>query len=65
LKRAYAKWADSRKHARQHRLGRWRDREVFESRWVVFRSAHDIQQGFRQRITDFLRSLELGNLDVR
>ena len=32
---------------------------------VVFRSVHDIQDEFRLRITDFLRSLELGNVVVR
>jgi len=37
----------------------------YSSRYrVVFRSAHDIEEGFRLRITDFLRSLELGNLFV-
>jgi hypothetical protein len=32
---------------------------------VVFRSAHDIEETFRQQITDFLRGLELGNVVVR
>jgi hypothetical protein len=40
--------------------------EGYSSRYrVVFRSAHDIDEGFRSRITDFLRSLGLGNLIVR
>jgi hypothetical protein len=32
---------------------------------VAFRSAYDIEEGFRRRITDFLRSLGLGDLLVR
>ncbi len=32
---------------------------------VAFRSAHDVEERFRRRITDFLQSLELGNLVVR
>jgi hypothetical protein len=40
--------------------------EGYSSRYrVVFRSANDIEEGFRSRITDFLRSLGLGNLIVR
>jgi hypothetical protein len=40
--------------------------EGYSSRYrVVFRSAHDIEEGFRSRITDFLRSLGSGNLIVR
>jgi hypothetical protein len=38
----------------------------YSSRYrVVFRSDHDINEVFRRRITDFLRSLGLGNLIVR
>lgn len=37
--------------------------EGYASRYRVgFRSAHDIEQTCRRRITDFLRSLELGDL---
>jgi hypothetical protein len=40
--------------------------EGYSSRYrVVFRSSHDIDECFRSRITDFLRSLGLGNLIVR
>jgi hypothetical protein len=40
--------------------------EGYSSRYrVVFRSAHGIEDGFRIRITEFLRSLGLGNLIVR
>ena len=39
--------------------------EGYSSRYrVVFRSAHGVDEGFRSRITEFLRSLELGNLVV-
>jgi hypothetical protein len=40
--------------------------EGYSSRYcVVFRSKHDIEQGFQRRIFEFLQSLELGNLIVR
>ncbi len=40
--------------------------EGYSSRYrVVFRSAHNVEEGFRRRIADFLQSLGLGDLAVR